>query len=75
MFELVKCGDNNNAARVKVIGVGGGGGNAVNMMIAYQLTGVDFIVANTDSQAMTASSASIKGTTRGRDYKGSRCRF
>jgi len=60
MFELVKCGDNNNAARVKVIGVGGGGGNAVNMMIAYQLTGVDFIVANTDSQAMTASSASIK---------------
>ncbi|MEA2014166.1 MAG: cell division protein FtsZ [Thermodesulfobacteriota bacterium] len=60
MFELVKCGVNNNAARVKVIGVGGGGGNAVNMMIAYKLSGVDFIVANTDSQAMISSSAPMK---------------
>ncbi len=60
MFELVKGGAPDNAAKIKVIGVGGGGGNAVNMMIAYNLSGVDFIVANTDSQAMVASKATIK---------------
>jgi cell division protein FtsZ len=60
MFELVQGGAKTNAARIKVIGVGGGGGNAVNMMIAYNLSGVDFIVANTDSQAMVASKAPIK---------------
>jgi len=60
MFELVKGGATSNTAKIKVIGVGGGGGNAVNMMIAYNLSGVDFIVANTDSQAMVASKAPIK---------------
>lgn len=60
MFELVKGGARSNTAKIKVIGVGGGGGNAVNMMIAYNLSGVDFIVANTDSQAMVASKAPIK---------------
>jgi cell division protein FtsZ len=60
MFELVQGGAKTNAAKIKVIGVGGGGGNAVNMMIAYNLSGVDFIVANTDSQAMVASKAPIK---------------
>ncbi len=60
MFELVQGGAKTNAAKIKVIGVGGGGGNAVNMMIAYSLSGVDFIVANTDSQAMVASKAPIK---------------
>ncbi len=60
MFELVQGGAKTNAAKIKVIGVGGGGGNAVNMMITYNLTGVDFIVANTDSQAMVASKAPIK---------------
>ena len=60
MFELVLGGAKTNAAKIKVIGVGGGGGNAVNMMITYNLTGVDFIVANTDSQAMVASKAPIK---------------
>jgi len=60
MFELVKCGAKSNAAKIKVIGVGGGGGNAVNMMMTYNLKGVDFIVANTDSQAMVASKAPIK---------------
>jgi len=60
MFELVKGGAKSNTAKIKVIGVGGGGGNAVNMMIAYNLSGVDFIVANTDSQAMVASKAPIK---------------
>ncbi|TFG92983.1 MAG: cell division protein FtsZ [Syntrophobacterales bacterium] len=57
---MVKGGAKSNAAEIKVIGVGGGGGNAVNMMIAYNLSGVDFIVANTDSQAMVASKAPIK---------------
>ena len=60
MFELVQGGAKTNAAKIKVIGIGGGGGNAVNMMITYNLTGVDFIVANTDSQAMVASKAPIK---------------
>lgn len=46
--------------RISVIGVGGGGGNAVNNMIAQQLEGVDFIVANTDAQALAHSSASRK---------------
>lgn len=46
--------------RIAVIGVGGGGGNAVNNMIAQNLEGVDFIVANTDAQALAHSSASKK---------------
>ena len=41
--------------RISVIGVGGGGGNAVNNMIAKKLEGVDFIVANTDAQALENS--------------------
>jgi cell division protein FtsZ len=47
-------------ARIKVIGIGGGGGNAVNTMISYNLRGVDFMVANTDAQALGASLAPIK---------------
>jgi cell division protein FtsZ len=47
-------------ARIKVIGIGGGGGNAVNNMIRSGLTGVEFMAANTDAQALTASSASQK---------------
>jgi cell division protein FtsZ len=47
-------------ARIKVIGVGGGGSNAVNRMARAGLTGVEFIVANTDRQALQQSSASIK---------------
>lgn len=58
MFELVE--HVNLSARIKVIGIGGGGGNAVNTMIAEKLTGVDFIVANTDSQAIEASRALVK---------------
>ncbi|MDA8405071.1 MAG: cell division protein FtsZ [Desulfobacteraceae bacterium] len=49
-----------NSAKIKVIGVGGGGCNAVNNMIDSQLHGVQFIVANTDSQALALSKASIK---------------
>jgi cell division protein FtsZ len=43
--------------RIIVFGVGGGGGNAINNMIAAGLQGVDFVVANTDAQALTASKA------------------
>ncbi|CAB5514674.1 Cell division protein FtsZ [Achromobacter anxifer] len=46
--------------RIKVIGVGGGGSNAVEHMVASGVQGVQFIAANTDSQALTRSSASIK---------------
>ncbi len=46
--------------RIAVIGVGGGGGNAVNNMIAKNLEGVDFVVANTDAQALAHSSSSRK---------------
>ncbi|MBR6356462.1 MAG: cell division protein FtsZ [Alphaproteobacteria bacterium] len=46
--------------RIAVVGVGGGGGNAVNNMISQNLEGVDFIVANTDAQALAHSSASKK---------------
>lgn len=47
-------------AEIKVIGVGGGGMNAVNRMIDANLTGVEFIAANTDAQALTNSNAKIK---------------
>ncbi len=48
------------SANIKVIGVGGGGSNAVNTMIQAGLAGTDFIVANTDAQALRTNSASIK---------------
>ena len=43
--------------RISVIGVGGAGGNAIANMIASEVQGVDFIVANTDAQALTSSKA------------------
>lgn len=56
--------------RIKVIGVGGGGGNAVNNMIQHGIAGVEFIVANTDCQALDMSLADVKlqlgqGCTKG----------
>ncbi len=48
------------AADIKVVGVGGGGGNAINRMIAAKVEGVSFIAANTDCQAMKANRAPIK---------------
>ena len=47
-------------AKILVIGVGGGGGNAVNTMIASNLDGVEFVAANTDLQALEANMASQK---------------
>jgi cell division protein FtsZ len=52
--------DLDQTAKIKVIGVGGGGGNAVNTMIMAQLEGVDFVVANTDAQALRKSQAPVK---------------
>ena len=51
---------NDLGAKIKVIGVGGGGGNALNTMIAAGLTGVDFIAANTDCQALQNNRATTK---------------
>ncbi|MBW1801686.1 MAG: cell division protein FtsZ [Deltaproteobacteria bacterium] len=47
-------------AKIKVVGIGGGGGNAINNMIVSKLSGVDFITANTDSQDLDRSSCSFR---------------
>jgi cell division protein FtsZ len=49
-----------NNAKIKVIGVGGGGGNAVNRMICAGVEGIEFVVANTDLQALQMSRAPVK---------------
>ena len=59
MFEFVES-DPVNTAKIKVIGIGGGGGNAVNTMVSYDLKGVEFITANTDAQALKASISPVK---------------
>ena len=57
----LKLDDESHAgARIKVIGVGGGGSNAVNRMVKVGLDGVEFIVANTDLQALRMSHAPVK---------------
>ena len=50
----------NDGAKIKVIGVGGAGSNAVNRMIEEGVQGVEFIVANTDTQALNASRAETR---------------
>ena len=57
LFELEEAPQ---AAKIKVIGLGGGGGNAVSRMMAADFTGVEFIVANTDLQALRSSPAPTK---------------
>ena len=58
---MIEFDENKNlAAKVKVIGIGGGGNNALNTMISYELSGVDFIAANTDAQALAANMAPMK---------------
>src|SRR4051794_41570676 len=51
------AGEVENFAQIKVIGVGGGGSNAVNRMIAAEVRGVEFIAVNTDAQALLHSNA------------------
>lgn len=58
MFQFEESLD--QTAKIKVIGVGGGGGNAVNTMIHNHVEGVDFLVANTDAQALRRSAAPMK---------------
>ena len=57
LFELEEV---EQVAKIKVIGLGGGGGNAVSRMMAGEFSGVEFIVANTDVQALRASPAPVK---------------
>ncbi|SOB74964.1 Tubulin/FtsZ family, GTPase domain [Marinobacter sp. LV10R510-11A] len=55
MFEIVE--DSHQNAVIKVIGVGGGGGNAVRHMVESEIEGVEFIGANTDAQALSQMGA------------------
>ncbi|MCH8538806.1 MAG: cell division protein FtsZ, partial [Alkalimonas sp.] len=57
MFELMDS--HSEEAVIKVVGVGGGGGNAVEYMVASNIEGVEFIAANTDAQALRNSSANV----------------
>jgi len=70
MFELDKSNSGAQGAKIKVIGVGGSGGNAVNTMIRSGLTGVEFIIVNTDRQALNASLADVKIAIGGELTKG-----
>ncbi len=70
MFDIADNSSQHTAARIKVIGVGGGGCNAVNTMIRSGLMGVEYIVANTDSQALAASLAGTKIQLGGNVTKG-----
>jgi cell division protein FtsZ len=57
---MIEWTDRQDAARIKVVGVGGGGGNAINTMVAARLDGVEFVAANTDVQALQANRAGVK---------------
>ena len=69
MFEFAEDGAL-QGAKIKVIGVGGGGNNAINTMIRMGLSGVEFIAANTDKQALEASLAGTKVQLGGELTKG-----
>lgn len=70
MFDIAEENALPLGAKIKVVGVGGGGCNAVNTMIRSGLTGVEYIVANTDSQALAASMAGTKIQLGGSVTKG-----
>jgi len=55
------------SAKIKVVGIGGAGGNAINRMIKCQLMGVEFIAVNTDAQALNGNLADVK-LQIGREY-------
>src|SRR5574341_1969276 len=59
-LRLALADDTKAGARIKVIGVGGGGSNAVNRMVTVGLEGVEFIVANTDVQALQVNPAPVR---------------
>ena len=61
-------------AIIKVIGVGGGGNNAVNRMIEHGVQGVEFIAVNTDAQALNMSNADVKLQIGGKLTRGLRSR-
>ncbi len=56
----INMNENSNVAKIVVIGVGGGGNNAVNRMVEDQVTGVEFVAVNTDVQALNGSKAATK---------------
>ncbi|WP_166738827.1 cell division protein FtsZ [Psychromonas sp. RZ22] len=60
MFEIIDDEEHSAQAIIKVIGIGGGGGNAINYMIEKGLTGAEFIAMNTDAQALRSSKADIR---------------
>ncbi len=70
MFEMTGTDNRINGAKIKVVGVGGGGCNAVNTMIRSGLSGVEYIVANTDAQALSISLADTKIQLGGTVTKG-----
>jgi cell division protein FtsZ len=59
-----------SGAIIKVVGIGGGGGNAVNHMIEARIEGIQFLVANTDLQALRRSHASSQFATRRETHQG-----
>ena len=62
MFELEEVTGGNGSACIKVVGVGGAGGNVINNMIASNIRSVEFIAINTDSQVLETSMASRKNS-------------
>lgn len=60
MFDIEEKKDNYNFTNIKVVGIGGGGNNAINRMIESQLEGVDFIAVNTDKQDLALVKCEVK---------------
>ena len=69
-FENDNLADQTSAARIKVLGVGGAGGNTINSMIDSEYSGVEFIAANTDAQALKSSKAPLKLQLGSKSTKG-----
>jgi cell division protein FtsZ len=72
-FTFAEGPDTETTARIKVIGVGGGGGNAVNRMIQSRIAGVEFLTANTDVQALKTSHAPVRVQLGAKLTKGLGC--
>ena len=66
----INMNENSNVAKIVVIGVGGGGNNAVNRMVDDQVTGVEFVAVNTDVQALNGSRAATKVQIGGKLTRG-----